>query len=148
MLERNGDRAAAPFGSLIFEPGNNIWAWPGDTIYIYQDAQTFVAFGAAGQQGQFPFLSGKKRWRNHRSGRWTPRPAGRSRFRLPLPARAPSPGRTARSRLLEIYGPTVPIVYNVSFKDPGGYFLATRFQMHNKDLSSPRTRSPSKSTSS
>jgi polysaccharide export outer membrane protein len=22
----------------------------------------------------------------------------------------------------------------VSFKDPGGYFLATRFQMHNKDL--------------
>jgi polysaccharide export outer membrane protein len=31
-------------------------------------------------------------------------------------------------------GPTVPIVYSVSFKDPGGFFLATRFQMHNKDL--------------
>ena len=31
-------------------------------------------------------------------------------------------------------GPTVPVVYNVSFKDPAGYFLATRFQMHNKDL--------------
>ena len=26
------------------------------------------------------------------------------------------------------------MVYSVSFKDPGGYFLATRFQMHNKDL--------------
>jgi polysaccharide export outer membrane protein len=31
-------------------------------------------------------------------------------------------------------GPTVPIVYSVSFADPGGYFLATRFQMRNKDV--------------
>jgi polysaccharide export outer membrane protein len=31
-------------------------------------------------------------------------------------------------------GATVPIVYSVSFADPGGYFLATRFQMHNKDV--------------
>jgi polysaccharide export outer membrane protein len=31
-------------------------------------------------------------------------------------------------------GPTVPIVYTVSFADPAGYFLATRMQMHNKDV--------------
>ena len=31
-------------------------------------------------------------------------------------------------------GPTVPIVYNVSFADPAGYFLATRVQMRNKDV--------------
>ena len=31
-------------------------------------------------------------------------------------------------------GPTVPIVYAVSFVDPAGYFLATRMQMHNKDV--------------
>ena len=31
-------------------------------------------------------------------------------------------------------GPTVPIVYSVSFSDPAGYFLATRVQMHNKDV--------------
>ena len=28
----HGRRAAVPFGSLIYESGNNIWAWPGDTI--------------------------------------------------------------------------------------------------------------------
>jgi polysaccharide export outer membrane protein len=28
----------------------------------------------------------------------------------------------------------VPIVYSVSFSDPAGYFLATRVQMHNKDV--------------
>ena len=31
-------------------------------------------------------------------------------------------------------GPTVPIVYSVSFADPAGYFLATRMQMRNKDV--------------
>jgi polysaccharide export outer membrane protein len=31
-------------------------------------------------------------------------------------------------------GPTVPIVYSVSFVDPAGYFLASRVQMHNKDI--------------
>jgi polysaccharide biosynthesis/export protein len=31
-------------------------------------------------------------------------------------------------------GPTVPVVYSVSFADPAGYFLATRMQMHNKDV--------------
>ena len=31
-------------------------------------------------------------------------------------------------------GPTVPVVYSVSFADPAGYFLATRVQMHNKDV--------------
>ena len=57
-LERHGRRATVPFGALIYEPGNNIWAWPGDTIYIYKEPQTFLAFGATGQQGQFQFSAG------------------------------------------------------------------------------------------
>src|ERR1700733_7664355 len=40
-LERNGRRATVPFGALVYEPGNNIWAWPGDTIYIYKEPQTY-----------------------------------------------------------------------------------------------------------
>ena len=31
-------------------------------------------------------------------------------------------------------GPTIPIVYSANFSDPAGYFLATRVQMHNKDV--------------
>ena len=58
VLERHGRRAAVPFGSLIYEPGNNIWAWPEDTIYLYKEPQTFLAFGASGVQGQFPFSAG------------------------------------------------------------------------------------------
>ena len=60
VLERRGRRAGVPFGALIYEPENNIWVWPGDTIYIYREPQTFLAFGASGTQGQFPFSA----WRN------------------------------------------------------------------------------------
>ena len=31
-------------------------------------------------------------------------------------------------------GSTIPVVYNVSLKEPGGYFLATRVQMHNNKV--------------
>ena len=55
MLERDNKRAIAPFGALVYEPSNNIYVHPDDTIYVYREPQTFVAFGAAGQQGQFNF---------------------------------------------------------------------------------------------
>ena len=135
VLERNGKRAAAPFGSLVFDPENNIWAWPGDTIYVYQEPQTFLAFGAAGQQGQFAF----NQWRVSLA-----EAVGQAGGLLDLQA---DPGsvflyRREPRQLAEqlgvdcskFEGPIVPIIYSVSFIDPGGYFLATRFQMHNKDL--------------
>ena len=48
MLERGGRRATAPFGALVYEPSNNVWVHPNDTIYLYREPQTFVAFGAFG----------------------------------------------------------------------------------------------------
>ena len=141
VLERQGRRASAPFGSLIYEPGNNIWAWPNDTIYLYKEPQTFLAFGATGAQGQFPFSAG----------------AASSAWRMTL-----AEGVAAAGGLLDLQadpgsvflyrreprelaeklgvdcskmdGPTVPIVYSVSFADPAGYFLGTRVQMRNKDV--------------
>ena len=31
-------------------------------------------------------------------------------------------------------GPLVPVVYNVNFRDPAGYFLSTKFEMRDKDV--------------
>ena len=141
VLERHRRRAAVPFGSLIYEPGNNIWVWPNDTIYLYKEPQTFLAFGASGLQGQFPFSAG----------------AGSSAWRMTLAEAVAAAGgllnlmadpgsvflyRREPRELAELLGvdcskmdgPTVPIVYGVSFADPAGYFLATRVQMHNKDV--------------
>jgi polysaccharide biosynthesis/export protein len=141
VLERHGHRASVPFGSLIYEPDNNIWAWPGDTIYLYKEPQTFLAFGAAGQQGEFPFSSG----------------TGSSAWRMTLAEGVATAGglldvqadpgsvflyrrepRALAEKLgvdcSKMDGPTVPVVYSVSFSDPAGYFLATKMQMRNKDV--------------
>jgi polysaccharide biosynthesis/export protein len=141
VLERNGRRAAVPFGALIYEPGNNIWAWPGDTIYLYKEPQTYLAFGASGQQGQFQFSAGAQ------SSAWRMTLAEAVAAAGGLLDLQADPGsvflyRREPRELAEklgvdcskMDGPTVPIVYNVSFADPAGYFLATKMQMHNKDV--------------
>jgi polysaccharide export outer membrane protein len=140
-LERHGRRGTVPFGALLYEPDNNIWAWPGDTIFLYKEPQTYLAFGAAGQQGQFQFSAGPQS----------------SSFRMTLAEAVAAAGglldlqadpgsvflyRREPRELAEklgvdcskMEGPTVPIVYSVSFADPAGYFLATKVQMHNKDV--------------
>jgi len=141
VLERHGHRAAVPFGSLIYEPGNNIWAWPDDTIYLYKEPQTYIAFGASGQQGNFQFSSGNQ------SSAWRMTLAEAVAAAGGLIDVQADPGsvflyRREPRELAELLGvdcskmdgPTVPIVYSVSFSDPAGYFLATRVQMHNKDV--------------
>jgi polysaccharide export outer membrane protein len=141
VLERQGHRASVPFGSVIYEPGNNIWAWPNDTIYLYKEPQTFLAFGATGVQGQFPFSAGTA------SSAWRMTLAEAVAAAGGLLDLNADPGsvflyRREPRELAEklgvdcskMDGPTVPIIYGVSFADPAGYFLATRVQMHNKDV--------------
>ncbi|MGH6851860.1 MAG: polysaccharide biosynthesis/export family protein, partial [Methylocella sp.] len=51
MLERGGRRATVPFENLVMNPRNNIYILPGDRIYVYQEQQKFMAFGATGNIG-------------------------------------------------------------------------------------------------
>ena len=135
VLERRGRRAGVPFGALIYEPQNNIWVWPGDTIYVYKEPQTFLAFGASGAQGQFPFST----WRISLA-----EALGIAGGLLDIQSDPSSvylyrrePRELAEKLGIDcsIYeGPSVPVVYNVNLKDPGGYFLATKMQMYNKDV--------------
>jgi polysaccharide biosynthesis/export protein len=140
-LERHGKRATVPFGAVVYEPGNNIWAWPGDTIYVYKEPQTFLAFGATGIQGQFQFSAGPL------SSAWRMTLAEGVAAAGGLLDLQADPGsvflyRREPRELAEklgvdcskMEGPTVPVVYSVSFADPSGYFLATKLQMHTKDV--------------
>ena len=135
MLERSGKRATIPFGALVYEPANNIFARPNDTIYVYREPQTFVAFGASGQQGQFNFDA----WRISLAEGVAK--AGGLNDTLADPASVflyRGETREVAERLgLDIArfeGPIIPVVYNINFRDPAGYFLATKFQMRNKDV--------------
>ena len=135
MLERDGKRATIPFGALVYEPSNNIYARPNDTIYVYQEPQTFVAFGAQGTQGQFNFGA----WRISLAEAQAK--AGGLNDTLADPASVfiyRGETREVAERLgldvSKFQGPLIPVVYNVNYRDPAGYFLATKFQMRNKDV--------------
>lgn len=135
MLERNGKRETVPFGALVYDPANNIYVRPRDTIFIYREPQTFLAFGASGRQGQFPFDA----------------------WRISLAEAAAKAGGVVdtqgdpasifvyRGETREVAqqlgidcspfnGPIIPVIYDVNLRDPAGYFLATKFEMRNKDV--------------
>jgi polysaccharide biosynthesis/export protein len=135
MLERGGKRATVPFGALVYEPQNNIFARPNDTIYVYREPQTFVVFGASGQQGQLNFDA----WRISLAEAVAK--SGGLNDTLADPASVfvyRGERREFAERLgidiSKFGGPVIPVVYNINFRDPAGYFLATKFEMRNKDV--------------
>jgi polysaccharide biosynthesis/export protein len=145
MLERGGRRATVPFENLVMNPKNNIYILPGDRIYVYQEQQKFMAFGATGgggggggaalAQGQFNFDA----WRINlaeavaKAGGLADaqaNPAAVFLYRL-------EPREVAQllgADMTRFKGPLVPVIFSISFQDPGGYFLATRLQMRNDDI--------------
>jgi polysaccharide export outer membrane protein len=134
-LERRGHRATIPFGALLYEPANNIYVIPNDVIYLYNQPQTFVAFGAAGSQGQFTFgawrLSlaeavGKQGGLNDALAD----PASVFLYRGETREVAAKLGVNCS----RFEGPIIPVIYRVNFRDPSGYFLARSFEMRNKDV--------------
>lgn len=135
MLERGGKRTTVPFGALVYEPTNNVFTRPNDTIYVYREPQTFVALGASGQQGQFNFDA----WRISLAEAVAK--AGGLNDTLADPASVflyRGETREIAERLgidvSRFNGPIIPVVYNVNFRDPSGYFMATKLQMRNKDV--------------
>ena len=135
MLDRKGKRAIAPFGALFFEPANNVYVFPNDTIYLYNDPQTFLTFGALGAQTRIPF------------GVWRISLAEALAKANGLPDRQADPASVYVYRgetrdvaealgidCSRFVGPIIPIVYNLNLRDPAGYFLATNFEMRNKDV--------------
>jgi polysaccharide export outer membrane protein len=151
MLDRDGRQATAPFAALVNEKGNNIYVRPQDTIYVYTQPQTFLAFGASGaasgaisggasggtpgQQGQFPFGA----WRLSLAEAIAK--AGGLNDNRADPASVflyrGEPREVAQQLGVDcsrFSGPVVPIIYNLNLRDPAGYFLASKFEMRNKDV--------------
>jgi polysaccharide biosynthesis/export protein len=140
MLERNGRRALTPFGALVYEPANNIFISANDTIYLYREPQTYTVFGAIGavgstNNGQLPFEG----WRLSLAeavGK-----AGGLNESLADPASVylyRGESREVAEQLKidcsKFSGPVIPVIYNINFRDPAAYFLATKFEMRNKDV--------------
>ena len=135
MLERGRRREIVPFGALVYNPLNNIFTHPNDTIYVYREPQTFVAFGATGKQGQYTFDA----WRISLAeavGKATGLDDTRAEPGAVFLYRG-EPRPVAEKLGIDVSkynSPIIPIIYSVNFRDPSGYFIATQMQMQNKDV--------------
>jgi polysaccharide biosynthesis/export protein len=135
MLERDGRRALSPFGALVYEPANNIYVHPNDIIYVYREPQTYLAFGALGNQQQIPFGA----WRITLAEAVAK--AGGLRDDQADPAsvflyrgETRDVAEAMGIDCSKFQGPIIPVIYNINFRNPGSYFLATTFEMRNKDV--------------
>jgi polysaccharide export outer membrane protein len=135
VLERDGRRAMAPFGALVDEPANNIYVRAHDIIYVYREPHTFLALGASGRQGQFTFDA----WRVSLS-----EAVAKASGLNDSAADASSvflyrgePREVARAMGVDttpFEGEVIPVIYQLNLRDPAGYFLATGFEIRNKDV--------------
>lgn len=136
MLERKGRRAVVPFARLVYEPDNNIFVQPGDRIYVYREQQKFLALGATGTQGLITFDA----WRLNlaeavaKAGGLLDQqaePGATFLFR-------PEPREVAAKLGIDLRPyegwPLIPVVFDINFRDPGGYFLATSMNMRHDDV--------------
>src|ERR1700753_1105612 len=133
--ERKGHRASVPFGALMYEPANNIYVLPDDVIYLFSQPQTFLAFGAAGTQGQFKFDA----WRISLAEA-VAKQGGMLDFQADPSSVFLYRGETREVAqqigvdVSQFPGPIVPVIYIANLRDPSGYFIAQTFEMRNKDV--------------
>jgi polysaccharide export outer membrane protein len=135
MLERDSRQASAPFASLVNEPANNVWIKPHDTIYVYTQPLTFTAFGATGTQGHVPFAA----WRLSLAEAIGKMSGLNDNLADPASVFLYRGEPREVAELLGVdcsrfSGPVVPIIYNLNLRDPSGFFLASNFEIRNKDV--------------
>ena len=160
MLERDGHRATVPFGALVYEPSNNIYVLPNDTVYVYREPQTFIIFGAnagtvavtssgailtggspigvsgASAQSQINFDA----WRLSlaealaKGGGMNDLQADPSSVFLYRGETRQLASKLGVDTSRFVDGPVIPVIYEINFRDPAAYFLASRVQMRNKDV--------------
>ena len=108
---------------------------PNDTIYLYFEPQTFLAFGAVTAQQQIPFGA----WRlslaeaiSKAGGLIDTQADPASVFLYRGEAR--DVAAALGIDCTPYQGPVIPVIYTINLRDPAGYFLASSFEMRNKDI--------------
>ncbi len=136
-LQRDGRKGTVFFDTLVNNPSENIYVNPGDTVYVYRQPRTFLAFGASGENNSFEFGA------EHLSLAEAVGKAGGT-----LDNRA-EPSHIYVFRLedrqpLEELGidlsnfpadqKIIPTIYRADFRQPDAMLVAQHFPMHDKDI--------------
>ena len=141
-LQRRGHRATVYFPSLINDPRENIYAQPGDTLYIYREQQKFVATGALGAggvtrgvTGLFPFEQEQLSLNEAlaKAGGLVDSRANPQVFLYRMELRETVERMGVDTSKFPPSTKFIPTIYRSNFRDPSAFFFAQRFPMRNKD---------------
>jgi polysaccharide export outer membrane protein len=135
-LSRGGVTATIPMDTLVSDPEENIYAWPGDVITLVRVPQTFSVFGATLNNSQVPFGADRLNLAQaiaKAGGLQDTRadPAGVFLFRFEPPPVAKAVNAPAFATAPD---GTAAVLYHLDLRQADGYFLAERFPVKEDDL--------------
>jgi polysaccharide export outer membrane protein len=133
-LTRNGTTAIVPMRTVVSDPSENIYVWPGDAITVFRAPQTFSVFGATTNNVQIPFGADQINLAQaiaKAGGLQDARadPEGVFLFRFEPPQLVQSLGAAA----LATNGPS-PVLYHLNLRQVASYFLAKRIALRDDDM--------------
>ena len=134
-LSRNGVTTTIPFQTLVDNPAENVYAWPGDVLTLIRVPHSFAAFGVSGRNAQINFEQpkldiaqavAKSAGLNDDKAD----PVGVFLLREePLPL-----VKKLHGGAFDWPTPQVPVVFHFDLHDAKTYFAAQHFQVHNNDI--------------
>jgi polysaccharide export outer membrane protein len=134
-LQRGKKKATVYFQTLVREPSNNIFVLPNDTVYVYREPHSFTAFGASQENGRYDFADETINLADA-LGKAGGLLDNRANPGAVLVYRTESRKTAAKLGVPveKFQGDHIPVIYQFNLRDPGGFFLASSFQVRNKDV--------------
>jgi len=135
-LSRGGVTATMPLRRLVSDPGEDIYAQPGDVLTLVRTPQTFTVFGATGRNAEIPFGAegitvSEALGKSHGLRDEFAKPEGVFLFRYEDDSIIRALGQPLATGS---EGGVSPIVYRFNLRDGDNYLLAQEFPVHDKDV--------------
>ncbi len=135
-LSRGSKTARIPLITVVNNPRENIYLHPDDSLTVVHDPQTFIAYGALGQNAEIPFQADGitlAQALSKAGGLLDSRSDMRGvfifRYELGSVARQLDPNNPLVER-----GPLTPVVYRLNLSDPNSLFIEQSFRIANRDV--------------
>jgi polysaccharide export outer membrane protein len=134
-LKRGKTEATEHFNSLVRITGDNVFVHAGDIIVVSRKPESFVALGASGRNGQFEFGAETVTLAEAlgRAGGLIDSRANPTYVFLYREEDREVVERVGFSTI-NFATDRIPTIYTVDVRDPSGYFLASKFELRDKDV--------------
>jgi polysaccharide export outer membrane protein len=136
-LTRGGRSGTIYFNNLMRNPQENLFVSPGDTIYVYREPRSFIAFGASGLNGHFNFEAERVSWAEgvaKAGGLLDNRADPRQVLMYRIEDRKTLEKLGVNLSKFDPNASAIPTIYRTNLRDPSGFFLAQSFHLRNKDV--------------